>query len=104
MGKVLDFYTADTDLALKAWRRAKKTSRRLYRKIKDIIIPHNQDGVYNGHIWLNEVIVGSKDHISYSEDGAKGNIHIEAFIDRFKDENRLIFWEQDNICGIGKGC
>jgi putative transposase len=88
---------ADTDLALRAWRRAKATLKRFGRRIEDIIIHHDQDGVYTGHRWLYEVVVDSKARISYSEDGAKGNVHMEAFIGRFKDENRLIFWEQDDI-------
>lgn len=89
--------SADTELALRAWRRAKATLRRLGQRIEDIIIHHDQDGVYTGHRWLYEVVVNSKARISYSEDGAKGNVHMEAFIGRFKDENRLILWEQDDI-------
>ncbi len=89
--------SADTELALQAWRRATATLKRLGRRIEDIIIHHDQDGVYTGHRWLNEVIVDSKARISYSEDGAKGNVHMESFNGRFKVENRLIFWELDDI-------
>ncbi|MFW6130664.1 MAG: integrase core domain-containing protein [Atribacterota bacterium] len=39
----------------------------------------------------------SKARISYSEHGAKGNVHIESFNGRFKVENRSIFWEQEEI-------
>ena len=38
-----------------------------------------------------------KDRISYSEDGAKGNVYMELFNGRFKFENRIIFWEQDKF-------
>jgi len=94
--------SADTDLALQAWRRATATLKRLGRRIEDIIIHHDQDGVYTGHRWLNEVIIDSKARISYSEDGAKGNVHMESFNGRFKVENRLIFWELDDITELKK--
>jgi putative transposase len=89
--------SANTDLALQAWRRAKATLKRLGRRIEDIIIHHDQDGVYTGHRWLNEVVVNSKARISYSKDGAKGNVHMESFIGRLKEENRLLFWEQEDL-------
>jgi len=89
--------SANTDLALQVWRRAKATLKRLGRRIEDIIIHHDQDGVYTGHRWLNEVVVNSKARISYSEDGAKGNVHMESFIGRLKEENRLLFWEQEDL-------
>jgi transposase InsO family protein len=41
--------------------------------------------------------VKDKVRISYSEDGAKGNVYSEYFIGRFKSENRLLFWEQENF-------
>lgn len=94
--------SADTDLALQAWRRAKATLKRLGRRIEDIIIHHVQDGIYTGHRWLNEIVLNSKARISYSEDGAKGNVYMEAFNVRFKDENRLIFREQDDITEMEK--
>ena len=43
-----------------------------------------------------------KARISYSEDGAKGNVHMESFNGRFKVENRLIFWELDDITELKK--
>ena len=94
--------SADTELALQAWRRATATLKRLSRRIEDIIIHHDQDGVYTGHRWLNEVVVDSKARISYSEDGAKGNVHMESFNGRFKVENGLIFWELDDITELKK--
>ncbi len=94
--------SADTELALQAWRQATTTLKRLGRRIEDIIIHHDQDGVYTGHRWLNEVVVDSKARISYSEDGAKGNVHMESFIGRLKVENRLLFWEQEDFESLEK--
>ena len=35
--------------------------------------------------------------VSYSDNGAKGNVYSESFIGRFKSENRLLFWEQEDF-------
>jgi putative transposase len=43
------------------------------------------------------VAVKDKVRVSYSEDGAKGNVYLESFIGRFKSENRLLFWEQEDF-------
>ena len=89
--------TADTELALAAWERAKATLKRFGHKIANIIIHHDQDGVYRGHGWLYQVMVKDNLRVSFSEDGAKGNVHIESFNGRFKEENRLLFWEQEDL-------
>jgi putative transposase len=87
----------DTELALEAWRKAKFMLERLGQKIEGIIMHHDQDGVYTGYRWLYQMAVKDKVRISYSEDGAKGNVYSESFIGRFKSENRLLFWEQDDF-------
>lgn len=87
----------DTDLALTAWRRAKKTLKVFGRESDDVIVHHDQDGVYVGHRWLNEIMVRSHARISYSENGAKGNVHMESFNGRFKVENRDLFWDQKEL-------
>jgi putative transposase len=92
--------TADTKIALEAWRRAKKTLQRYGLKTEGLIVHHDQDGVYLGHGWLYELVVRNKVRISYSETGAKGNVNMEAFNSRFKSENRLLFWEQDNLSAL----
>jgi len=94
--------SADTELALKAWRRAKDTLRRLGQETEGLIIHHDQDGVFIGHGWLYEVAVKDKVRISYSEEGAKENVNIESFIARFKTENRLLFWEQEDLGSLEK--
>ena len=87
----------DTDLALAAWRRAKKTLRALGRNIQEVIVHHDQDGVYIGHRWLAEIMVKSKARISYSEKGCKENVHMESFNGRFKVENRDLLFEQRDV-------
>jgi len=84
-------------LALEAWNKAKHTLKRLGRKVEDIIIHHDQTGVYLGHRWLYQVVFKDEARVSYSEDRAKGNVYMESFNGRFKVENRIIFWEQDDF-------
>jgi putative transposase len=92
----------NTELALAAWRGAKKTLKRYGVKTEGIIVHHDQDGVYLGHSWLYELAIRDKVRVSYSENGAKGNVHMESFNGRLKSENRLLFWEQDNLASLKK--
>jgi putative transposase len=92
----------DTELALEAWGRAKKTLQRFAVKTEGLIVHHDQDGVYLGHGWLHELAVRDKVRVSYSENGAKGNVHMESFNGRLKSENRLLFWEQDDLAALKK--
>jgi len=50
----------NTELALEAWLSAKRALKKLGQKIEDIIIHHDQDGVYLGHRWVYEILVNSK--------------------------------------------
>lgn len=94
--------TADTELALAAWERAKATLKRFGYRLPNIIIHHDQDGVYRGHGWLYQVMIKDNLRVSFSENGAKENVHIESFNGRFKEENRLLFWEQEDLESLRK--
>jgi putative transposase len=94
--------SADTEMALKAWRKAASTLQRYGRKTKGIIIHHDQDSVYISHRWLYEIAIKCNARVSYSENGAKENVHMESFNGRFKSENRLLFWEQDDFESLEK--
>ena len=92
----------NTELALEAWRSAKRTLKRYGLKTEGLIIHQDQDGVYLGHDWLYELAVRDKVRVSYSEKGAKGNVHMESFNGRPKSENRLLFWEQNDLASLKK--
>jgi len=51
---------------------------------------------------LYELAFHDKVRVSFSEDGAKGNVHLESFNRRFKSENRLLFWDQDDLASLQK--
>lgn len=94
--------SANTDLALIAWRNAKISLKRYQKDLKGMIIHHDQDSVYTSHGWLHEVMIKDNVGVSYSENGAKGNVHMESFNGRFKSENRLLFWEQEDLESLKK--
>lgn len=94
--------SADTELALKAWRKASSKLRKYGQKLEGVIIHHDQDSVYISHCWLYETAIKDKVRISYSENGAKDNVHMESFNGRFKSENRLLFWEQEDLASLEK--
>ncbi len=91
---------ADTELALESWRACMEMLGKLGMTAEGRIIHHDQDGVYLGYQWLHQVMTQAKARVSYSENGARGNVHMESFNGRFKEENRLLFWEQDDLLSL----
>jgi len=86
----------------KAWRKAKINLRRYRQRLRGVIVHHDQDSVYTGHGWLHEVVVKDNVRVSYSENGAKGNVHMESFNGKFKTENHVLFWEQEDFESLEK--
>jgi len=87
----------NTDLALDAWSMVRSSFQKLDLKIEGVIVHTDQDGVFTGHRWLRETVIRDRVRASFSEDGAKGNVYMESFIGRFKEENRSILWEQEDL-------
>lgn len=93
---------ADTALALLAWHQGRKTLQALGIATKGIMMHHDQGGVYLGYGWLGQLLIKDGIRVSYSLTGAKGNVHMESFNGRFKEENRLLFWEQKDLNALKK--
>lgn len=92
--------SADADLALKSWTMTRSSFQKLNREIAGVIVHHDQDGVFTGHRWLQQLVIKDKIRISYSLNGARGNVYMESFNGRFKEENRSIFWEQESLASL----
>lgn len=86
--------TANTELALEAWARARVTLQRYGVKLDAVIVHHDQDPVYTGHGWVRQLRVENGVRISYSLDGAKQNTEMESFNSHFKGETASRLWEQ----------
>jgi putative transposase len=89
--------SADTTLALKAWKKAKETFQRLSIPVEGIIMHHDQDSVYTGYRWADQILVKDKARLSYALNGAKDNPEMESFNGRFKTENRSLFLDAQNL-------
>lgn len=95
-GHALDVHN-NTELALKAWGVFTATLEAFGKSSKGIIVHHDRDGVYLGYGWLYRLVLQDGVRISYALNGAKENVHMESFNGRFKEENRLLFWEQEDF-------
>ena len=89
--------SADSDLAIKAWNMAKQTFERLDITCKGMIMHHDQDSVYTGHVWTGQLLLKDKVRLSYALDGAKDNTEMESFNSRFKQEGNSLFLDAGDI-------
>lgn len=84
---------ANTSLALAAWQRAKQTCHQYGMAYRGMIIHHDQDPVYTGYGWTEQLLVVDQARLSYALNGAKDNPVMESFTGRFKTEGRSLFLE-----------
>jgi len=82
--------SANRTLALQAWRMAKETMRQLNIDPAGMVMHQDQDPVYTSYAWTGRLLLRDHLQVSYSLDGARGNTEMEAFISRFKNENRSL--------------
>lgn len=91
---------ADTALALAAWRRARRWLRRRGFPIAGVIVHHDQDPVYTGHGWMEQVLVRDHARLSYALNGCRDNPEMESFHSRFKTENRSLFLDAQTLADL----
>jgi putative transposase len=89
--------SANRTLALQAWHQAKETMRQLGIKPARMVMHHDQDPVYTSYAWTGQLLLRDHLQVSYSLDGARGNTEMEAFISRFKNENRSLLLDAPTI-------
>lgn len=82
--------SADTALALQAWRRARRWLRRHGVPVRGVIVHHDRDPVYTGYGWLRELLVRDQVKVSFALNGCRDNTAMESFHSRFKTENRSL--------------
>lgn len=90
----------NSELALKAWERARSRLKRYGIKLGKVVVHHDQDGVYTGHQWLWQLRLQDKVRVSYSLNGAKDNTAMESFNGHFKAENDSVLWDQKDLAGV----
>jgi putative transposase len=89
--------TNDTDLALKAWRNAKRALARLGVSLEGCIVHHDRDSVFTSYRWVRQLLLRDGVRISYALHGAKDNPEMESFNSRFKNENRSLFADAESV-------
>lgn len=86
----------DTELALRAWERAKQTFCQLDIPYTGMIIHHDQDGVFIGYEWVGRLLADGV-RPSYALNGFKDNPEMESFNGRFKEENHSLLLEAQTV-------
>jgi len=89
--------SADAVLALEAWSMAKKTFERLGITCEGMIMHHDQDSVYTGHMWTGQLLLEDKVRLSYALDGARDNTEMESFNGHFKQEGNSLFLDAGDM-------
>ena len=87
----------DTALALRAWKRAKRTFQGLNISCVGMIMHHDRDSVYTGYEWTSQLLLKDKARLSYALRGAKDNPAMESFNGRFKGENHSLLLEAQDL-------
>jgi len=85
--------TANTQIALEAWKMAAKNIKKLGFPTKGLIIHHDRDPVYTGYEWLGQLLLVDHVLVSYALRGAKDNPAMESFNGHFKKDCQSLFWE-----------
>jgi putative transposase len=91
---------AVTELALRAWKGARQSLRRLGRSSRGMIVHQDRDPVFTSYGWTNRLLRKDGARVSYALEGAKDNTEMEAWNSRFKNENRSLFLEAKDLCEL----
>jgi putative transposase len=67
-----------------------------------MVMHHDQDSAYTSYAWTGRLLLQDQLQISYTLDGAKDNPEMEAFISRFKNENRSLLLDAPTIEMLAK--
>ncbi len=89
--------SANTEVALAAWKKARQTMRKMDIDWAGMVMHHDQDPVYTGYAWTEQLLLEDKLRISYALNGARDNPQMESFIGHFKDEGRSLFLETETV-------
>ena len=67
----------------------------LDRRLRGVIIHHDQDAVFTCHAWLRRILLKEGGQVSYTEHGARDNPWIESFWGRLKTEIESVIREAE---------
>jgi len=88
---------ANAELALEAWAAARATFQQHVIPYVGMIVHHDQDSVYTGYRWTDQLLREDRVRLSYALNGAKGNPEMESFNGRFKTEGHSLFLDAQTL-------
>jgi len=65
-----------TEVALRAWEATRETYEDYGISLEGTILHQDQDSVFTSNDWVDQILIEDKVKLSYSEDGAKGNVYM----------------------------
>lgn len=92
--------TGTTEVALRAWRRARETLSGFGIPRSGMIMHHDRDPVYTGYRWTSRLLLKDEVRVSYALGGAKDNPEMESFNGRFKTEGDSLFCEAQTLAEL----
>jgi len=85
------------EVALTARSRTRDTFDKFNASLEGTLLHQDQDSVFTSNDWVDETLVEDKVQLSYSENGARGNVHMESFNGHFKCPNKSLFCEAQSL-------
>ena len=89
--------SATTEVGLVAWERTRETFDKFGVSLEGTILHQDQDSVFTSNDWIDQILVEGQVQLSYSENGAEGNVYVESFNGHFKCPNRSLFCEAGGL-------
>jgi putative transposase len=89
--------SANRWLALESWQRVRCFFEQAERDLAGLVIHTDQDSVFKSYDWLRTVMTEDWCVVSFSEDGARGNVWIESVWSKFCLENHSLLIESATI-------
>jgi len=86
-----------TEVALEAWKRTRETFSYYNASLEDTILHQDQDSVFTSNDWVDQTLIEEDVQLSYSENGARGNVWMESFNGHFKCPNKSLFCEAESL-------
>jgi transposase InsO family protein len=62
-----------------------------------MIMHHDQDSVYTGHVWTGQLLLEDRVRLSYALNGTRDNPEMESFNGHFKQEGNSLFLDTDDM-------
>ena len=86
-----------TEVASRAWEDTRETYEDYDISLEGTILHQDQDSVFTSNDWIDQTLIEDSVQLSYSENGARGNVQMESFNGHFKCPNRSLFCEAKSL-------